>query len=90
MSEKPETTPETGDRVRLEREVRRLGSVEVEGKKYKVLDNMGFHHSRGVWAKEVETENGPRIAIRGSRNGAKWEWAKPMFAPAHYVCGQDA
>jgi hypothetical protein len=23
---------------------------------------MGFHHSRGVWAKEVETENGPRIA----------------------------
>ena len=75
--------------VRLERPVRR-GTIAVEGKRYKVLDNMGFQHSRGVWAKEVETENGPRIAIRGSRIGAEWEWAKPEIRPASYVCGQDA
>lgn len=75
--------------VKVERRVR-LGTIIVEGARYRVLDNMGFQHSRGVWAKEVETENGPRIAIRGSLIGAEWEWAKPEIRPASHVCGQDA
>lgn len=81
--------PTSEGSIPVERKVRR-GTITVEGKRYKVLDNMGFQHSRGVWAKEVETENGPRIAISGSRIGAEWEWAKPEIRPASHVCGQDA
>jgi len=90
MTNEPKTPKEPETAGSACRAVVGRGSITVECRRYKVLDNMGFQHSRGVWAKEVETDDGPRIAIKGSQNGAQWEWAKPIFAPAHYICGQDA
>ncbi len=43
--------------------------IEVEGKKYKVLSNLGFQ--AGYYAKEVATDGGAKIAVK--RNG-KWTW----------------
>lgn len=49
------------------------GHIEVDGANYKVLDNLGYQHSAGVYAKEVETESGARIAVR-PRHGVSWRW----------------
>ena len=43
--------------------------IEVEGKKYKVLANLGFQ--QGFYAKEVATDGDAKIAVK--RNG-KWVW----------------
>jgi len=43
--------------------------ITVDGKKYKVLENLGFQN--GHWAKEVATDGDAKIAVK--RNG-KWVW----------------
>lgn len=47
--------------------------ITVEGAAYTVLDTLGFQHSAGVYVKEVETSDGPRMAVRYP--GSKvWRW----------------
>lgn len=43
--------------------------IEIDGKKYKVLSNMGFQN--GYYAKEVATDGDAKVAIK--KNG-KWVW----------------
>ena len=62
--------------------------VVVEGKRYLVLDNMGFQHSRGLWAVEVQTPEGPRVATRSSLRGAPWVWSAAAVAPRLPATGQ--
>lgn len=43
-----------------------MAFIEVEGKKYRVLDSLGFVHSAGAYAKEIETDSGPQIVVKHS------------------------
>ena len=54
-----------------------MKTVAIEGKKYHVVENIGFVHGHGCWAVEVQTENGDRIATKDSMIGSKWKWADP-------------
>ena len=44
-------------------------TIEVEGKKCKVTENLGYQG--GHYAKAVETETGERIAVK---RGFAWTW----------------
>ncbi|MCF7791208.1 MAG: hypothetical protein K9M56_04335 [Victivallales bacterium] len=46
-----------------------MPKIEIEGKKYKVTENLGVQ--AGHYAKAVETEKGERIAVK---RGGKWKW----------------
>lgn len=48
--------------------------VVVEGKRYRVLKDLGFLHGRCLWAVEAQTPEGPRVATRSSLIGAPWVW----------------
>lgn len=39
-----------------------MATITIDGTKHKVLDNLG--HQGGYLAKEVETDNGPRIVVK--------------------------
>ena len=39
-------------------------AITIDGKKYKVLNNLGFQHGAGMYVKEVETNKGPQKAVR--------------------------
>ena len=57
--------------------------IEVESKKYKVLENLGFQN--GYYAKEVAADGDARIAVK--RNG-KWTWwtvADRLQTPSRYM-----
>lgn len=58
--------------------------IEINGKKYKVTENLGFVHGRGEYAKAVMTDNGERIAVRPSFGGP-WRFAKPLILPGHDI-----
>lgn len=49
------------------------GKIQIEGKDYKVIEKMGYSHSAGAYVAEVETPEGPRIAVK-YRGGAWWFW----------------
>jgi len=46
-----------------------MATIEIEGKRYKVTENLGYQ--AGHYAKAVETETGERIAVR---RGFAWTW----------------
>ena len=46
-----------------------MAKIEVEGKSYKVTENLGYQ--AGHYAKAVETETGERIAVK---RGGGWTW----------------
>ena len=46
-----------------------MAKIEVEGKAYKVTENLGYQ--AGHYAKAVETETGERIAVK---RGGAWTW----------------
>jgi hypothetical protein len=46
-----------------------MAKIEVEGKAYKVTENLGYQ--AGHHAKAVETETGERIAVK---RGGVWTW----------------
>lgn len=52
-------------------------SIEIDGVKYKVIENLGFDHSRGQYAKVVLTENGENIAVRYPGSYSKWQFSRP-------------
>ena len=49
-----------------------MAQIEIEGKKYKVLDNLNYVHEVGGYVKEVETPSGPKKAIK--RRGMAWRF----------------
>jgi hypothetical protein len=66
-----------------------MKTVIVEGKRYPVIENMGFQHGRGCTAVEAQTPDGPRIATKGSLIGSKWQWAGPApVLPRGPIAGQ--
>ena len=45
-------------------------AITIDGKKYKVLENLGFQHSAGVYAKEVQTKtHGEQMAVKSPLAG---------------------
>jgi hypothetical protein len=46
-----------------------MPTIGVDGKAYKVTENLGFQ--AGYYAKAVETETGERIAVK---RGGVWTW----------------
>ena len=51
--------------------------IYIDGTRYMVADNLGFQHSRNVYAVEVWNRGGDlKIAIRDPRHGAEWHWAR--------------
>jgi len=49
-----------------------MAQIEIEGKKYKVLDNLNYVHEVGAYVKEVETPSGAKMAIK--RRGSAWRF----------------
>lgn len=39
-----------------------MAEIEVNGKKYKVTENLGYQ--AGHWAKMVETQDGEKVAVK--------------------------
>lgn len=48
--------------------------LSVDGTEYPVLDRLGWQASSGVYAVEVETPGGPRMAVSPSRSGPYRFW----------------
>lgn len=65
-------------------------AIEIEGKKYKVTENLGFSHDRNEYAKAVMTDAGERIAVRSPFRGAKWRFSRPIIVvtEGRGACGQ--
>ena len=57
--------------------------VTIDGKDYRVTENLGFNHSIGLHAVEVETSTGPRVAVQ---HGG-WKWWTLQWRPATDVRG---
>ena len=53
-------------------------AIEIEGKKYKVVENLGFNNRREQYAKVVQTEDGERVAVRDPGRGMPWKFAQPL------------
>ena len=64
--------------------------IFIDGARHMVADNLGFQHSRGVYAVEVWNGRGDlKIAIRDPRHGAEWHWAGPApILPRLPITGQ--
>ena len=54
-------------------------AIDVAGKKYKVVEDLGFSQQREQFAKVVTTEQGERIVVRDAYRGAKWAFSKPLI-----------
>lgn len=65
-------------------------AIEIDGKKYKVTENLGFCHDRGEYAKAIMTDDGERIAVKSTFRGAKWRFSKPIIVLTNGLgaCGQ--
>jgi hypothetical protein len=53
-------------------------AIEVDGKKYRVVEDLGFSNRREQYAKVVMTPQGERIAVREAYRGAKWKFTQPL------------
>lgn len=65
-------------------------AIEINGKKYKVIENLGFIHDRNEYAKVVMTEHGERVIVKAPYRGASWNFAKPIIivGSGQSACGQ--
>ena len=61
--------------------------ITVEGEKYQVVENLGYVHGRGQYAKIVETSLGDRVAVKYA--GGLWKWADARVLPRGRVVGQS-
>ena len=66
-----------------------MAHIKVDGKAYLVLDDLGWQ--AGHYAKEVKTEDGPRIAVKQDRF-SRWRWwtAQDCNQPGGRITGQRA
>lgn len=60
--------------------------ITIDGRKYKVIESMGFQHSRGVHVKAIETSAGEKLAIKYP--GGDWQFANPTLMPGGPIIGQ--
>jgi hypothetical protein len=62
--------------------------ITIDNKKYKVVDNLGYCQSRGVYAKVVLQEGKENIAIKES--GGLWHFDNPVskIRPKGFMVGQ--
>lgn len=58
--------------------------ILIDGKKYKVTEDLGFVQSRGALAKAVQTSTGERIALK---RGGRWEFAESIILPGSRYTG---
>lgn len=56
-----------------------MAQIIVEGKEYKVTENLGWQASAGMYAKQVQTENGRRMAVKSP--GGAWAFHKVFVGP---------
>lgn len=43
-----------------------MSKVSIGGKHYKVIEHLGYNHDIGKRVVQVETDDGPRMAVAGS------------------------
>lgn len=58
--------------------------ITIDGKKYVVIENLGFIHDRGTYGKVIDFNGEDRIVIK---SGHKWVLAKPIIAPSSRFTG---
>ena len=63
-----------------------MAMIEVEGKKYRVVETLGYHQC-GYPAKFVETPDGERVAVK---RGGVWTWwtTKDRIGGKREIVGQ--
>ena len=59
-----------------------MAKIEVHGEQCQVTENLGFQPGAGVYAKQVQTKNGQRIAVKPP-GGKIWRFwtARDRVAP---------
>ena len=50
-------------------------AIEIDGRKYKVTENIGYSHDMGCYVKAVATEHGERIAVKVAQ---RWVFRCPI------------
>ena len=60
--------------------------IMVEGKKYTVIENMGYVHGRGAYGKVIDCEGEEKVALK---IGGKWVFAKPLIKFDSGYFGQE-
>lgn len=65
-----------------------MAKIQIEGKDYKVVENMGFNHSIGGYAKFVETDEGQKVVVKF--RGGPWRFWTPQdkLRPGGPITGQ--
>ncbi|OHB85685.1 MAG: hypothetical protein A2Z38_04100 [Planctomycetes bacterium RBG_19FT_COMBO_48_8] len=53
-----------------------MAKIKIDDKEYKVLDNLGWQPSAGVYAKEVQDGDRKRIIVKG-RGQTLWRFWTP-------------
>jgi len=46
--------------------------VTIDGKKYKVIENMGYNHSIGKYVKMVDDNRKERMAVKSGKEWRFW------------------
>lgn len=62
--------------------------VIIDGLEYAVTDRLGYQHSRGVYAIEVERDGQTRICTSRSAAGP-WEFNRPWVLIGGPITGQN-
>lgn len=58
-------------------------AIEIDGKKYKVAESLGYSHDMGCYAKAVMTEQGERIAVKV---GKAWKFRSSGSGSIAAIC----
>ena len=59
--------------------------ITVNGKKYVVIENMGYVHDRGAYGKIIDYSGEERVVLKIA---GKWELAKTIIGKASHCTGQ--
>ena len=59
--------------------------ITLDGKKYVVIENMGYIHDRGKYGKVINFNGEERIALKF---GKSWKLATPKFGMPSQATGQ--
>jgi hypothetical protein len=49
-------------------------AIKIDGKSYKVVENLGYNHSAGCYAKLVQTDEGEKMAVSHMARGGRWRF----------------
>lgn len=59
--------------------------ILVEGKKYKVIENLGYIHSRYAYGKVIIVDGEERVVLK---YGKEWRFAETIIEPVGVYRGQ--